>query len=124
MVILEDRNATADKKANGAYMFNFYQGWFYSSLSSILYEPYSLNGILLKWYFHVCPRFVSDLKTIKKFGEWHKIIVDEQLPLKIFEKKKAHGGFRRGNTFQPEKVEDYWALLLEKVTIYDSDLAC
>ena len=59
----------------------------------------------------------------KKFGEWHKIIVDEQLPLKIFEKKKAHGGFRRGNTFQPEKVEDYWALLLEKVKIYDSDLA-
>ena len=53
--------------------------------------------------------------NLKKFGEWHKIIVDEQLPLKIFEKKKAHGGFRRGNTFQPEKVEDYWALLLEKV---------
>ena len=50
--------------------------------------------------------------------------MDEQLPLKIFEKKKAHGGFRRGNTFQPEKVEDYWALLLEKVKIYDSDLAC
>ena len=56
------------------------------------------------------------LENQKKFGEWHKIIVDEQLPLKIFEKKKAHGGFRRGNTFQPEKVEDYWALLLEKVS--------
>ena len=50
--------------------------------------------------------------------------MDEQLPLKIFEKKKAHGGFRRGNTFQPEKVEDYWALLLEKVKNSDSGLAC
>ena len=118
MLILEDRNATADKKANGAYMFNFYQGWFYRSLSSILYGPYSLV------VFPCMSKIRHGFENHTKFGEWHKIIVDEQLPLKIFEKKKAHGGFRRGNTFQPEKVEDYWALLLEKVKIYDSDSAC
>ena len=117
MVILEDRNATADKKANGAYMFNFYQGWFNRS-----HPPIRLSGISMYVTYSMSP--TSDgFENHKKFGEWHKIIVDEQLPLKIFEKKKAHGGFRRGNTFQPEKVEDYWALLLEKVKIYDSDLA-
>lgn len=93
-------------------MFNFYQGWFYRSLSFILVNSVGKSEIR------------SGFKNHKKFGEWHKIIVDEQLPLKIFEKKKAHGGFRRGNTFQPEKVEDYWALLLEKVKNSDSDLAC
>ena len=93
-------------------MFNFYQGWFYRSLSFILAKSVGKSGIHPGFNNH------------KQFGEWHKIIVDEQLPLKIFEKKKAHGGFRRGNTFQPEKVEDYWALLLEKVKNSDSDLAC
>ena len=49
-----------------------------------------------------------------RLGEWNKVLIDEQLPLKIFKKKLASGKFRRGGTFEPQEVEDYWALLLEK----------
>ena len=99
---------------------------------TVVFHPYSMDHIHSSFsmyvpsilYLYVWYKIRHRFENHKKFGEWHKIIVDEQLPLKIFEKKKAHGGFRRGNTFQPEKVEDYWALLLEKVKIYDSDLTC
>ena len=50
-------------------------------------------------------------------GEWKKIIVDDKLPLKIFETKKRNGTTRRGNTFSPDEVDEYWALLLEKVSL-------
>ena len=47
-------------------------------------------------------------------GEWRKVIVDDQLPLKIFETKRKNGKMRRGNTFNPAEVDEWWALLLEK----------
>merc|ERR1711935_65420 len=49
-----------------------------------------------------------------RMGEWNKVLIDEQLPLKIFKKRLATGRYRRGVTFDPANVEDYWALLLEK----------
>lgn len=52
-----------------------------------------------------------------RMGEWKKIIVDDKLPLKIFETKKRNGTTRRGNTFSPDEVDEYWALLLEKVSL-------
>jgi len=45
-------------------------------------------------------------------------LIDDQLPLKIYEKvpNPAKPNRKvRGDTFDPAEVEDYWALLLEKV---------
>ena len=50
-----------------------------------------------------------------RMGEWKKVVVDDKLPLKIFETKRKNGKLKRGNTFSPEHVDEYWALLLEKV---------
>lgn len=47
-------------------------------------------------------------------GEWHKVVIDECLPLRIYPKERAGKPPRRGRTFRPDEVEDYWALLLEK----------
>ena len=57
-----------------------------------------------------------------KMGEWQSVIVDDQLPLKLFEKtsvigKKREIKKRRGNTFDPDEVDEYWALLLTKVKL-------
>ena len=49
-----------------------------------------------------------------RMGEWRKVVVDDKLPLKIFEKEK-NGKIKRGNTFSPDDIDEYWALLLEKV---------
>ena len=49
-------------------------------------------------------------------GEWRDVVVDDQLPLKIFERKRKNGKVKRGSTFNPDNVDEYWALLLEKVT--------
>ena len=43
-----------------------------------------------------------------------KVVIDECLPLRIYPKERAGKPPRRGRTFRPEDVEDYWALLLEK----------
>ena len=44
-----------------------------------------------------------------------KVVIDECLPLRIYPKPgKAGRPPRRGRTFRPDDVEDYWALLLEK----------
>lgn len=58
-----------------------------------------------------------------KMGEWKNVIVDDQLPLKLYENTRVVGkkGERkkwRGDTFDPEDVEEYWALLLTKVIIH------
>ena len=50
-----------------------------------------------------------------QMGEWKTVVVDDKLPLKIFETKRRNGNTRRGNTFSPDEVKEYWALLLEKV---------
>jgi len=59
--------------------------------------------------------------TFYYFGEWHDVIIDDRLPLKIYEKDNVSGAKRqrklkdsRGTTFYPDQVSDYWALLLEK----------
>ena len=49
-----------------------------------------------------------------RMGDWNKVIIDDKLPLKIYEKKLSNGKIRRGGTFEPDEVGDYWALLLEK----------
>ena len=41
-------------------------------------------------------------------------MIDECLPLRIYPKERAGKPPRRGRTFRPDEVEDYWALLLEK----------
>ena len=43
-----------------------------------------------------------------------KVVIDECLPLRIYPKERAGKPPRRGRTFRPDEVEDYWALLLEK----------
>ena len=48
------------------------------------------------------------------------MIIDDKLPLKIYEKKRKNGRIKRGNTFDPNEVDEFWALLLEKVCNLDS----
>ena len=55
-----------------------------------------------------------------RMGEWRRVIVDDKLPLKIFERDRGDGRMKRGNTFSPDDVDEYWALLLEKVTLFYS----
>lgn len=49
-------------------------------------------------------------------GEWQKVVVDNQLPLKCPYSPQS-GIIKRGTTFKPDEVEEFWALLLEKVLI-------
>lgn len=50
-----------------------------------------------------------------RMGEWIDVVIDDQLPLKIFPTKQKNGKIRRGDNFNPDDVDEWWALLLIKV---------
>ena len=106
--------------------------WFLSSLCSFVNNGVKISKLVCDDYRSRYQALVKHVLNIEenqnsnngcykfnffKMGEWQSVIVDDQLPLKLFKKTSVidKKGEHRGITFDPDDVEEYWALLLTKV---------
>jgi len=99
--------------------------WFLSSLCSLAHEANvikhsdsnikrrALIDAVYERSLNTKTKNAAYLFNFFKMGEWQKVVVDNQLPLKCPYSPQS-GIIKRGTTFKPDEVEEFWALLLEK----------